>query len=102
VLLPLVDAPNDVHTPSIGSQSAEPAPGQITLRWYYDPEATGYSVWRWNGTNREKLVNVLGGATRVTFTDSGAISGTTYRYSMFGKYADPNTVSQADITIKAP
>jgi len=81
-----------------GLTGSSPGSGTVILNWVRDPEAIGYDVWRWNGTNREAMFN-LAGSNTTTFTDSRLAPGLTFRYMVFGRYADSNTSTDASVTV---
>ncbi len=80
-------------------QGASLEEGKVVLTWVGDPEAVGYSVWRLFGANREMMAEV---GNKTTFTDLGGHRGITYRYAVFGTYADPNTSTEVfvDVTVR--
>lgn len=78
-------------------QGTSPGGGTVVLTWVRDPEAIGYDVWRWNGTNREAIYQL--DAYTATFTDRNLLAGHTFRYSVFGRYLDRNTSAHSDVSV---
>ncbi|OAI50293.1 hypothetical protein AYO44_05765 [Planctomycetaceae bacterium SCGC AG-212-F19] len=58
--------------------TASAGDGQVALSWNASSGATGYQVYRWNGSSYALLQNVGG----MTFTDAGLVNGSTYWYEV--------------------
>jgi hypothetical protein len=62
----------------MASAQVQTSPASITISWNADPNATGYSIARRNGSSWNDVANVGGSTT--SWTDSNVSVGGSYEY----------------------
>jgi hypothetical protein len=88
--------------------TATPQGTGIRLSWACDYESSGYRIMR--GKDRESLawIRPYGSTTpllvkQCSYTDENLFSGSTYTYTVFGNYSEPNTLApKATVSAKVP
>lgn len=88
--------------------TATPQGNGIRLSWACDYESSGYRIMR--GKDRQALdwIRPYGSTTPLlvkecSYTDENLFSGSTYTYTVFGNYSEPNTLApNGTVSAKVP
>lgn len=84
----------------------------VTVKWNRVSRASGYQVYRWNGTTKKyEYIKYVKGGSITSYVNSGRSAGTKYRYRVrayfaaggknyYGSYSDAKEVNTKPATVK--